>query len=155
MRRGQPNHRLVKKNRSYTVHEIAFLLGVHRNTVREWVKRGLPTIAGRPVLMLGGEIVEFLRARRVKNRRPCGSDQMYCFRCRAPRLPAEGMVDFTPINGKVANLMAICPICETVMHRCVPAAKIGDLRGFREVRSSQAPQRLNETTDPSLNSDLG
>jgi hypothetical protein len=39
----RPNPRLAKIHRSYTVEESATLFGVHRNTVREWVRRGLPT----------------------------------------------------------------------------------------------------------------
>ncbi|MEO7863683.1 MAG: helix-turn-helix domain-containing protein, partial [Nitrospirales bacterium] len=42
MRTRHPNPRLVKIHRNYTVEEIANLFGIRRNTVREWVKRGLP-----------------------------------------------------------------------------------------------------------------
>jgi len=42
--------------RNYTVEEIAKLFGVHRNTVRQWVKQGLPTSdRKRPMLILGRE----------------------------------------------------------------------------------------------------
>ena len=54
MRKRHPNPRLAKIHRSYTVDEVASLFGVHRNSVREWVKRGLPTSDGRrPMLILG------------------------------------------------------------------------------------------------------
>lgn len=154
MRKAHPNHRLVKMHRSYTVHEIADALHVHRNTVREWIRVGLPVLEGRPVLMLGQDIIAFLRARRAKKRRPCGPDQMYCFRCRVPRLPAADMVDFAPINLKVANLVGICPVCDTVMYRCVPAAQVHKSRTNATITSSQALLHINEMTDPSPNSDL-
>jgi hypothetical protein len=38
-----PNPRRAKIHRNYTVAEIATLYTVHRNTVREWIKHGLPT----------------------------------------------------------------------------------------------------------------
>jgi len=45
-----PNPRLPKTHRNYSVEEAATLLGVHRNTVREWIRRGLPRIDdGRPL----------------------------------------------------------------------------------------------------------
>ena len=54
------NHRLVKTHRTYTVEEIASLFHVHRNTVREWVRRGLPTCDDRrPMLILGAELAAF------------------------------------------------------------------------------------------------
>ena len=43
MQKRHPNHRLVKIHRSYTVEEIAELFGIHKNTVRDWVKGGLAT----------------------------------------------------------------------------------------------------------------
>jgi len=154
MRRAHPNHRLVKMHRSYTVHEIADALHVHRNTVREWIRSGLPVLEGRPVLMLGKDIIDFLRARRAKKRCRCGPGQMYCFKCRVPRSPAGDMVDSVALNAQVANLIGICPICDTVMHRCVAAAEIEKLRSPSAIISSRALLRLNEISDPSLNSEL-
>jgi len=37
MARGQPNHRLIKIHRSYTIGKIADLLRRRGNTVREWI----------------------------------------------------------------------------------------------------------------------
>ncbi len=89
MSKRHPNPRLAKIHRNYTVDEVAHLFGVHRNTVREWVKRGLPTTDGkRPMLILGCDLVAFLGARRAKNKRTCQPGEIYCVRCRAPKAPA-------------------------------------------------------------------
>ena len=85
MSKRHPNPRLAKIHRNYTVEEVAGVFGVHRNTVREWVKRGLPTSDDRrPMLILGAHLVAFLRARRVKNKRTCqpGGE---CIACAAVR----------------------------------------------------------------------
>ena len=37
-----PNPRLAKIHRSYSVEEIARLFRVHKNTVRAWLRQGLP-----------------------------------------------------------------------------------------------------------------
>ena len=97
-RRRRPNPRLAKIHRNYTVEEVAGLFGIHRNTVREWVKRGLPTSDGRrPMLLLGRDLVAFLSARRAKNKRTCQPGELYCVRCRAPRAPAGDMVDYVAL----------------------------------------------------------
>jgi hypothetical protein len=62
MRKRRPNHRLVKIHRSYTVEEIAACSVSHKNTVRTWVKAGLPTCdSKRPMLILGSDLAEYLR----------------------------------------------------------------------------------------------
>jgi transposase-like protein len=64
-KKRHPNYRRVKIHRSHTVEEIARSLGVHKNTVRVWVKAGLPTSnKRRPLLVLGEDLVSFLQARR-------------------------------------------------------------------------------------------
>ena len=110
MPRRRPNHRLVKLHRSYTVEEVATLLGVHRNTVREWIKRGLPTCDGkRPLLILGRELAAFLQARRAKNKRACLPGEIYCVRCHVPRTPGR-WTDFSislnhpELDGVVKNV---------------------------------------------------
>ena len=63
MAKRHSNPRLVKIHRSYTVEEAANLLAVHKSTVREWIKRGLPTSDDRrPTIILGRELAAFLSA---------------------------------------------------------------------------------------------
>jgi hypothetical protein len=57
---GSPKDNRVKRHRRYTVEEAAQLLNAHRGTVRQWVKRGLPTCDyTRPILILGRELTPF------------------------------------------------------------------------------------------------
>ena len=125
-----PNPRLAKIHRNYSVEEIANLYGVHRNTVREWIKRGLPTSdQKRPFLILGRDLVAFLHARRVKNKRPCQPGELYCVRCRAPKAPAGDMVEYKPVTETSGNLIAICPDCHAIMNRRASLAKLEQFRG--------------------------
>ena len=155
MSKRHPNPRLAKIHRNYTVEEVASVFGVHRNTVREWVKRGLPTNDNRrPMLILGGDLVAFLRARRVKNKRTCQAGEMYCLRCRAPRAPAGNMADYLPMNTTLGNLIAICSTCEAMMYRRVNLTKVDRVRGKLDITMRQALPRINESAQPSVNSDL-
>jgi excisionase family DNA binding protein len=139
MSKRHPNHRLAKIHRSYTVEEVAGLFGVHKNTVRAWVKQGLPTNDDRrPMLILGRDLVAFLRARRAKNKRTCQPGEVYCVRCRAPRTPAGDMADYHPVTATLGNLGAICPECNAMMYRRVSVAKLEQVRGKMNITMPQA-----------------
>ena len=155
MRKRHPNPRLAKIHRNYTVDEVARLFDVHKNTVRDWVKRGLPTSDGRrPTLVLGRDLVAFLTARRAKNKRTCQPGEIYCVRCRVPRAPAGDMVDYLPVTATLGNLAAICSTCETMMYRRVSLAKLAQVRGSLEVTMPQALEHIGERAQPTVNSDL-
>jgi len=155
MGKRHPNHRRVKIHRSYTVEEIASLFGVHKNTVRAWVKAGLPTCDDkRPMLILGHDLTAFLQARRVKNKQTCRPGEIYCVRCRAPKSPAADMADYLPVTEELGNLIAICPDCNSIMNRRVSLAKLGQVRGKMDITFPQALRHVSESNQPTVNSDL-
>jgi len=141
-----PNHRLAKIHRNYTVDEIARLFGVHRNTVREWVRRGLPTSdRKRPMLILGRDLAAFLQARRLKNRRTCQPGEIYCVRCRVPRNPAGDLAEYQPLTAVLGSLVGICPNCESMMYRRVNLTKLEQVRGKLDVTMPQALEHIVES----------
>ena len=155
MRVNRPNPRLAKIHRSYTVEEIAKLYGVHRNTVRAWIKRGLPTVdERRPVLVLGSRLGEYLRLRRTQNKRPCRPDEIYCVRCREPRAPVGNVVHYHPITAAQGNLVGVCATCSAGIYRRVTAANLGQFRGFLHVTLPLALERIDKSPRPSQNSDF-
>lgn len=155
MSKRHPNHRLVKIHRSYTVEEIAKLFSIHKNTVREWVKVGLPISDDRrPMLILGHDLAAFLQARRVKNKQTCQPGEIYCVRCRTPKAPAADMAEYQPITEKFGNLIAICPDCNFIMNRRVSMAKLGQVRGEMDITFPQALRHIGESNQPTVNSDL-
>lgn len=122
-KRVNPN--LAKIHRNYTVEEIALLFKVHKNTVRGWIKEGLPTTDSiRPALVLGSELRAFLIARRVKRKRHCPPGTIYCVRCKEPKIPAGKMVDYQPITEAKGNLIGICPDCEAIIHQFIGLARL-------------------------------
>jgi hypothetical protein len=155
MARRHPNHRQVKIHRSYTVEEIACLFGIHKNTVREWINAGLPVLDDkRPMLILGQELAAFLQARRIKNKQTCQPGQMYCVRCRSPKMAAGYMADYLPQTEKLGMLKAICPDCHSIMNRRVSMAKLGQVRGKLAITFPQGLDQVSNSIQPTVNSDL-
>ena len=151
----RPNPRLAKIHRSYTVDEVARLFGLHKNSVRQWIKKGLPMIGGkRPILIHGRDLRSFLEARRQRRKRTCLPGQIYCIRCRAPKHPAGGWAEYMPMTETLGNLVGICPDCDTVMNRCVSLSKLGRVRGSIDISFPPALRHIGESPNPSVNSDL-
>ena len=155
MGKRYPNPRLVKIHRSYTVEEIARLLGKHKNTVHNWVKEGLATIDDkRPMLILGPDLVEFIKKRRAKNKQRCKPGQLYCVRCRAPKFPWGDMADYEPVTEKFGNLTAICPDCDSIINRRVSLARIWEVCGNMDITFPEEVRHIVESAKPTENSDL-
>jgi len=155
MARRGINPRLVKIHRNYSVDDIARRFGVHTQTVRNWIKAGLPTLDRlRPLLIHGRELAAFLQSRRTKAKRPCPPGTIYCMRCRAPRAPAGGMADFEPVTATSGNLIGICDVCEALMYRRARRDRLDSVKGSLEVTFTQAQARLAECRQPSANCHL-
>jgi hypothetical protein len=152
VRRVNPG--VVKIHRSYTAGELAARLGVHKNSIRNWHGQGLEPVDGtRPLLYQGAHVRAFLAKRNQARKRPCGAGQFFCFRCRRPRAPAGGMVDYEAQNARTGNLRALCEHCATIMHRRVRRDRIAIAMPSLDVKLTEAPARLKGSTAPSLNCD--
>jgi excisionase family DNA binding protein len=148
------NPRLIKIHRAYSVEEAARALGAHKNSVRGWIKKGLPLVdGGRPVLILGQELRAFLERRRTAGKRPCPPGTIFCLKCREPRGPALGMVEYVARNAATGDLTALCETCGTMMFRRARHSDVAAIMPGSDVQIREAGARLLERASPSLNCD--
>jgi len=155
MARRRLNPRRAKIHRNYSFEDVARLNGVHKQTVRNWQKEGLPVMTGkRPYLVMGNALRTFLDKRRRSSKQRCKDGELYCMRCRAPRSPAGDMLDYVPITLISGNLQGICPACEALMYRRVSLSKIDAVKGKCSVAFRQSQQRLTDTPQPCLDCHL-
>ena len=148
------NPRLTKLHRSYSPGEAARVLGVHKHTVHNWIKAGLPALdKSRPVLILGSEMRAWLEKRQKTAKRPCKPGTMYCFKCREPRPPSRRMVEYQPMTDKSGMLIAACIDCDTLMHRRARRDSIADSMPNLTVQIREAQPSIIGRKCPSLNCD--
>ena len=113
-----PNPNLAKIHRNYSVEDIASLFGLHKNTVRAWIKNGLPVIdKARPMLILGSDLRAYLKDKRQSKKSKCKPTELYCVSCKAPKKPALDMVEFKAAEGSTGCLIGLCPECDSVMNK--------------------------------------
>jgi excisionase family DNA binding protein len=134
----------LKSHRNYTVEEVARLIGSSRGTVRRWTKKGLPFVTEqRPRLIRGDDLLEFLTKLKAPKQR-CHLHECYCFKCRAPREPALRMAEIIRDRPTSGNLRALCPVCETWMHKRVSFAALDNLRAKLDITVRQVGSSLRE-----------
>lgn len=151
-RKVNPNR--VKLQRTYTASELAACLLVHKNTISNWQRKGLTPIDGaRPILFLGSTVRDFLRKQNAARRRPCPPGNLYCFRCRLPRPPADGLVEYRWITATSGNLRAVCATCETVICRRATREALAVTMPGLDVQFPEAKVRLIGSPSPSLDCD--
>ena len=68
----------------------------------------------RPLLILGRDLKRYLQEKREGNKKKCKSSEIYCVKCRAPKIPAENMVDYKPINKYQVRLIGLGSVAKSV-----------------------------------------
>ena len=144
--------RAVKSHETYTVEEAARNQDVVKGTVRRWLKTGLPSLnEKRPCLILGGDLVDFLKGRKAA-KQTCKPEECYCFRCKSPRKPAFGEAEYLPITSTNGQLIALCD-CTTLMHKRVSLATLTALKGILQISIRQQAKPIGKGEHASLNDD--
>jgi len=120
------NPNLAKIHLSYTVGEVADLFSVHKNTVRAWINQhGLPINDDlKPILILGSHLRLFLQDRRTKNKKKCLPHELYCLKCRKPKVPAGNMAEYIPMNETKGRLISLCPTCDSFINKFISLSQI-------------------------------
>lgn len=110
----------IKSNRSYTVEQAAETLDVTQQTIRAWIKSGLPVLnTKRPTLIMGFALKDFVQTRREGSKRPLDHGEMYCLGCKAVTAPALGMIDYIPLSNSHGMVRGFCANCERTCTRII------------------------------------
>lgn len=128
------NTRSIRLHQSFDVSQVAELLGTTQQTVRIWIKAGLPVLrTQRPTLILGFHLREFLNERNEKAKCPTAFDEFYCLCCRKPQKPLGMMADYIPINENAGRIVALCGCCESTCNRFIKKSDLPKLSRVFEI----------------------
>ncbi len=146
------NPNLVKINRSYTVEEAASVFPVHKNTILNWIKNGLATCGDqRPWLILGSDLKEFIQLKRKKNKQTCQNHEIFCLRCKSPKLPAGNMVDYEPMSSTTGQLIGICSTCGSIINKYFSLAKLEQISTELDITLLKIQKHIRKSKMPTTN----
>jgi hypothetical protein len=141
---------------TYSVAEAARVTGAHRNTIHHWLRSGLAAIDNRqPILIKGAALKAFIDGRRARRRQPCGPGRIFCLKCREPKRPAFGEVEYEADNGKLGRLIGLCPDCGTIILRRTSSRSVRDAAGDLGIRFRPSTEHLDESKHASQNCEGG
>lgn len=136
----RPNKRALRAARTYTIVEAANVVGVSANTIRNWVRAGLPIMRSqRPYLILGATLREFIEERCRERKASLTPDQFYCLKCKAPRQPMGLLVDCVLQSAQTARLVGLCEACGRPCNRMINRAKIEEFTRIFDLAIKDGP----------------
>lgn len=104
--------------------------GLHPQTVRGWIKKGLPTVAGgRPTLIYGADLREFLAKQNESGKCKTVFHEMFCLKCKDARPAFKRQIVLEQVNGSV-RAKAHCQTCKSIMNK---PYKLSDIPHLRKV----------------------
>jgi len=111
------------------VEEAALLYEVHKRTIRNWIIKGLAVCDDkRPLLILGTDLRLFLQQQRKANKRKCKPSELYCFKCREPRLPDQNTLQFIEETNTKGRVIAACSVCNSRMNKYFKLEKLTSIQ---------------------------
>lgn len=134
-------HNRVRYWYAYDLEDVCAVfadIGLHPQTIRKWTKNGLKTIdAGKPALIYGQNLIEFLKASNCANKCKTAFHEMYCMSCQdarpvfQTRISVKQKVQFLQVQG-------VCRLCKKQMFKNYKLAAFTELRkSFKLVDVSQ------------------
>ncbi len=121
------NLRLIKSRKSYSFKEMKKLFGIDRKTCSRWIKNeGLRVVEKgvSPLLVMGSELMNFIREKRSAKKIKLKGDEFFCFKCHKA-VKAEAVTYEVIKTGKTIGkrgleqivATGVCEVCGITLNR--------------------------------------
>lgn len=141
----------IRGGQSYSIQEISELLDVHKRTALEWIKKGLKRIDNsKPYMIHASDLKDFLSNKQGLNKAKCKFNELYCMKCKNPNIPYDNEIELKFIDAKRSNMVGLCSVCTSLMHKLVSNQNIEKMYKTFKV-SEQNKEHLIECLKASEN----
>jgi hypothetical protein len=124
-------HKRIKYWYAYSIDDICALyaeFGLHAQTVRKWIKDGLKTTdKGKPSLIYGYFLIEFLKKQNSKNKCKTAFDEMFCLACQDARSVFQRKAVIEK-KAQTLSLSGQCRECKTTMFKFYKMTDYPDIK---------------------------
>ncbi len=145
----------IKRKWAYTIDEICDLYGnrkLHPQTVRGWIKKGLPTIdKKKPTLIFGSELHQFIGTMNASGKVKTEFHEMFCMKCQDARKPYKKEMQ-VELDRDFLRAKAICSECLSTMNK---SYKKDDYTKLKLFFRTVAVLGLYDSTASTVNTHLG
>lgn len=142
--------KLIRRNYTYYVDEVAELYGITPDTVFRWIRNeGLKRIPeSRKYFVHSGDLTKFLMKRSAKNKRPCNEDEIFCCKCRKPQKPEPVSLEFKNLPNKTIRVIGKCRVCGTRMNKPISVKKWSEKHPFHPGKNAPTKPHSGEHDSP-------
>lgn len=135
-----PNAKKIKAARSYTIPEVAEVLGCSTRTVRNWAGMGLRVLNDhRPFLIVGDDLKSFLADQSASKKVKLGPNELYCLSCKVPRQPMGMMADEIRQSANISRLVGLCEVCGGTCNRMIGARALSEFASIFDIARKEVP----------------
>ena len=121
---------LIKYWFCYDIDDICHLYGIHHQTVREWIRRGLKTInKKKPILIYGNDLKTFLGKQNQSNKHHIEYNQMFCMKCKDGKKVHKNQIHLES-NNQFLKAKGLCITCKNIMNK---SYKLMDLPNLKKI----------------------
>jgi hypothetical protein len=133
------------------VDDISLTLGIHPQTIRQWIRNGLPTIdEGKPSLIWGECLKRHIHKMNDALAVATAFDEFYCFHCHKSHMPLERKVAIEHLGGFVRAT----GICTENKKTFFKNYKIDDIPQLQQKFTLTELARLYDSADSTYNTHI-
>jgi len=134
-----PSAKKIKATRSYTIPEVAEVLGCTTRTVRNWAGMGLRVLTeNRPYLIVGDDLKKFLADQSASKKVKLAPNELYCLSCKVPRKPLGMIADEIRQTGTISRIVGLCEVCGGTCNRMISARAMPEFSRVFDIAGKQA-----------------
>ena len=133
------NYKLIESNRSYSTEKIKKLIGIHEQTIREWVNQNnLECVSKKPILIYGAVLKEFIKNRNESHKKTLNFNEFKCLKCKAISIPKDNQISIYHNKNSSIRATGVCQNCDNEFSKVFKKNSIEQLKNSFFIKPTES-----------------